>query len=56
MTESGKVYVCGEAESGKLGLGIDLRNQNAPKQMQLPEPAVHIACGGHHTVIYTGKN
>ncbi|XP_017877313.1 X-linked retinitis pigmentosa GTPase regulator [Ceratina calcarata] len=51
LTESGLVYVCGESESGKLGIDVNFSTQVAPKQMQLPSPAVHVACGGHHTVI-----
>ncbi|KYQ58611.1 X-linked retinitis pigmentosa GTPase regulator [Trachymyrmex zeteki] len=51
LTESGLVYVCGESESGKLGLNINFSTQIAPKQMQLPAPALHVACGGHHTII-----
>ncbi|KAK9306232.1 hypothetical protein QLX08_002971 [Tetragonisca angustula] len=51
LTESGLVYVCGESESGKLGIDVSFSTQVAPKQMQLPSPAVHVACGGHHTVI-----
>ncbi|KZC03772.1 X-linked retinitis pigmentosa GTPase regulator, partial [Dufourea novaeangliae] len=52
LTESGLVYVCGESESGKLGIDAKFSKQLAPKQMQLPVPAVHVACGGHHTVIF----
>ncbi|OAD61973.1 X-linked retinitis pigmentosa GTPase regulator, partial [Eufriesea mexicana] len=51
LTESGLVYVCGESESGKLGIDVSFSTQVAPKQMQLPSPAIHVACGGHHTVI-----
>ncbi|CAL7951444.1 unnamed protein product [Xylocopa violacea] len=51
LTESGLVFVCGEAESGKLGIDVNFSTQTAPKQMQLPCPAVDVACGGHHTVI-----
>ncbi|KAL6254772.1 hypothetical protein P5V15_003101 [Pogonomyrmex californicus] len=51
LTESGLVYVCGESESGKLGINVNFSTQVAPKQMQLPEPALHIACGGHHTLV-----
>ncbi|XP_076686712.1 uncharacterized protein LOC143378686 isoform X2 [Andrena cerasifolii] len=51
LTESGLVYVCGESESGKLGIDVNFSTQAAPKQMQLPSPAVHVACGGHHTII-----
>ncbi|XP_034190761.2 uncharacterized protein LOC117609034 [Osmia lignaria lignaria] len=51
LTESGSVYVCGESESGKLGINVNFSTQVTPKQMQLPSPAVHVACGGHHTVI-----
>ncbi|XP_011875400.1 PREDICTED: X-linked retinitis pigmentosa GTPase regulator isoform X2 [Vollenhovia emeryi] len=51
LTESGLVYVCGESESGKLGINVNFSTQVAPKQMQLPAPALHVACGGHHTLI-----
>ncbi|XP_043274624.1 X-linked retinitis pigmentosa GTPase regulator-like [Venturia canescens] len=51
LTESGNVYVCGEAESGKLGIALDFSTQVAPKQMQLPGPTAVVACGGHHTLI-----
>ncbi|XP_031837623.2 uncharacterized protein LOC116429160 isoform X1 [Nomia melanderi] len=51
LTESGLVYVCGESESGKLGVEAKFSTQIVPKQMQLPSPAVHVACGGHHTII-----
>ncbi|KAK0180100.1 hypothetical protein PV327_005776 [Microctonus hyperodae] len=51
LTESKNVYVCGEAESGKLGIALDFRTQVAPKQMPLPVSAAVIACGGHHTLI-----
>lgn len=52
--ENGLVYVCGESESGKLGIDINFSTQIVPKQMQLPNPVIHVACGGHHTVILTG--
>ncbi|XP_018046715.1 PREDICTED: X-linked retinitis pigmentosa GTPase regulator [Atta colombica] len=51
LTESGLIYICGESESGKLGLNINFSTQVAPKQVQLPAPALHVACGGHHTFI-----
>ncbi|XP_012057883.1 PREDICTED: X-linked retinitis pigmentosa GTPase regulator [Atta cephalotes] len=51
LTESGLIYICGKSESGKLGLNINFSTQVAPKQMQLPAPALHVACGGHHTFI-----
>ncbi|XP_018404894.1 PREDICTED: X-linked retinitis pigmentosa GTPase regulator [Cyphomyrmex costatus] len=51
LAESGLVYVCGESESGKLGININFSTQVAPKQMQLPTPALHVACGGHHTFV-----
>ncbi|XP_076277688.1 uncharacterized protein LOC143207795 [Lasioglossum baleicum] len=51
LTESGLVYVCGESESGKLGIDVKFSTQIVPKQMQLPSPAVHVTCGGHHTII-----
>ncbi|XP_029158683.1 X-linked retinitis pigmentosa GTPase regulator-like [Nylanderia fulva] len=51
LTESGLVYVCGESESGKLGIDVNFSTQVAPKQIQLPTPALHIACGGHHTLV-----
>ncbi|XP_020298444.1 X-linked retinitis pigmentosa GTPase regulator-like [Pseudomyrmex gracilis] len=51
LTESGLVYVCGESESGKLGIDVYFSTQVAPKQMQLPVPAIHVACGGHHTLV-----
>ncbi|XP_076163847.1 uncharacterized protein LOC143144872 isoform X2 [Ptiloglossa arizonensis] len=51
LTESGLVYVCGESESGKLGIDAKFSTQVAPKQMQLPSPAAYVACGGHHTII-----
>ncbi|XP_024884849.1 X-linked retinitis pigmentosa GTPase regulator [Temnothorax curvispinosus] len=51
LTESGLIYVCGESESGKLGININFSTQVAPKQMQLPATALHVACGGHHTLI-----
>lgn len=52
--ESGLVYVCGESESGKLGIDAKFSTQVAPKQMQLPSPAAYVACGGHHTIILAG--
>ncbi|XP_076643325.1 uncharacterized protein LOC143353702 [Halictus rubicundus] len=51
LTESGLVYVCGESENGKLGIDVKFSTQIVPKQMQLPSPAVHVTCGGHHTII-----
>ncbi|CAG5097085.1 Similar to RPGR: X-linked retinitis pigmentosa GTPase regulator (Canis lupus familiaris) [Cotesia congregata] len=51
LSESGVIYICGEAESGKLGISLDFRTQIAPKSMQLPVKAVSVACGGHHTLI-----
>ncbi|KAI4501595.1 hypothetical protein M0802_003472 [Mischocyttarus mexicanus] len=53
LTESGLVYVCGESESGKLGIDVNFSTQVAPKQMLLPTTAIHIACGGHHTLVLT---
>lgn len=52
--ENGLIYVCGESESGKLGIDINFSTQIMPKQMQLPSPVIYVACGGHHTVILTG--
>lgn len=53
LTESGHVYICGESESGKLGIDVKFSTQAAPKQIQLPKLATKIACGGHHTLILT---
>ncbi|XP_047360060.1 X-linked retinitis pigmentosa GTPase regulator isoform X1 [Vespa velutina] len=53
LTESGLIYICGESESGKLGIDVNFSTQVAPKQMLLPTTAIHIACGGHHTLILT---
>ncbi|XP_048510356.1 X-linked retinitis pigmentosa GTPase regulator-like [Athalia rosae] len=53
LTESGLIYVCGEAESGKLGIVVNFSTQAAPKQLQLPGPAAKIACGGHHSLVLT---
>ncbi|KAG7208478.1 hypothetical protein KM043_014704 [Ampulex compressa] len=53
LTENGLVYVCGESESGKLGIDVNFSTQVAPKQVQLPNPAVNVVCGGHHTLILT---
>ncbi|XP_053978763.1 X-linked retinitis pigmentosa GTPase regulator [Hylaeus volcanicus] len=55
LTESGLVYVCGESESGKLGIDAKFSTQVAPKQMQLPCPAAYVACGGHHTIVLAGN-
>ncbi|XP_044007230.1 X-linked retinitis pigmentosa GTPase regulator isoform X2 [Aphidius gifuensis] len=55
LTESGSVYVCGETESGKLGIPLDFMTQVAPKQMQLNVSVINVACGGHHTLIL-GEN
>ncbi|XP_032674765.1 X-linked retinitis pigmentosa GTPase regulator-like isoform X2 [Odontomachus brunneus] len=55
LTESGLVYVCGESESGKLGIDVNFSTQVAPKQMQLPAPALHVTCGGHHTLVLAGN-
>lgn len=52
--ESGLVYVCGESEGGKLGIDMNFSTQVTPKQMQLPVPAMHVTCGGHHTIILAG--
>lgn len=54
FSESGLVYVCGESESGKLGIDVNFSTQVAPKQMQLPTPAIHVTCGGHHTLVLAG--
>ena len=53
--ETGLVYVCGESESGKLGIDVKFSTQAAPKQIMLPKAATSIACGGHHTLVLTGK-
>ncbi|XP_046585927.1 X-linked retinitis pigmentosa GTPase regulator isoform X1 [Neodiprion lecontei] len=53
LTESGLIYVCGEAESGKLGIVVNFSTQAAPKQLQLPGPAAKIVCGGHHSLVLT---
>ncbi|XP_051165338.1 X-linked retinitis pigmentosa GTPase regulator-like [Leptopilina boulardi] len=53
LTESGLVYICGESESGKLGIDVKFSTQAAPKQIQLPKLVTKIACGGHHTLILT---
>ncbi|XP_008550734.2 X-linked retinitis pigmentosa GTPase regulator [Microplitis demolitor] len=55
LTKSGVIYICGEAESGKLGIALDFRTQIAPKQMQLPVSVISVACGGHHTLLL-GEN
>lgn len=55
IVECGNVYVCGEAESGKLGIALDFSTQAAPKQMQLPGPSAVVCCGGHHTLILGGN-
>jgi hypothetical protein len=47
--------VCGESESGKLGIDVSFSAQIAPRQMQLPATAVHVVCGGHHTLVLAGE-
>jgi len=56
FAEDGLVYICGESESGKLGIDVSFSAQVAPRQMQLPAPAVHVVCGGHHTLVLTGED
>ncbi|XP_015600373.1 X-linked retinitis pigmentosa GTPase regulator [Cephus cinctus] len=53
LTETGLLYVCGESESGKIGIVVNFSTQVAPKLLQLPMPIVDVACGGHHTLVLT---
>ena len=57
VTQDGKLYACGEATSGRLGLGISSGNVPIPKQITslsqyvIKKVAVH--SGGRHAMALT---
>ena len=57
VTQDGKLYACGEAASGRLGLGISSGNVPIPKQITflsqyvIKKVAVH--SGGRHAMALT---
>ena len=54
LSESGELYTFGESEGGKLGLGDDPDDTDAPQKVLLSEKVKSVACGGAHTVALTG--
>ena len=56
FTESGKLYTCGETDSGKLGQGDDPSNHQVAQVVHgIGGRVVTVACGGSHTVAVTGE-
>ncbi|XP_064637694.1 E3 ubiquitin-protein ligase HERC2-like isoform X2 [Lineus longissimus] len=57
VTQEGKVYACGEATNGRLGLGISTGNVSVPRQLTslsqyiIKKVAVH--SGGRHAMALT---
>ena len=49
IDRAGRLFAWGRGTWGRLGLGND-RNVTTPTQVPLPGRAVHVACGGNHTV------
>ncbi|CAH0769808.1 unnamed protein product [Bemisia tabaci] len=50
VTEEGKLFICGEGENGKLGLGDDIVNQVYPLLVDIDAFIIHVACGGSYTI------
>jgi X-linked retinitis pigmentosa GTPase regulator len=56
IAENGDLYTFGETEDGKLGLGHDPDEHTTPQKVHgILGKVVHVACGGKHTVVVTGK-
>ena len=62
LAENGELYTCGNADSGRLGLGISVLNamsfyQYLPRQVMGIPNIRDISCGYNHTVAldYTNK-
>ncbi|XP_054264750.1 X-linked retinitis pigmentosa GTPase regulator-like [Macrosteles quadrilineatus] len=50
LTEEGQVYVCGEGEGGKLGLGVT-ESVRVPTVVSLDAWPISITAGGNHTFV-----
>jgi hypothetical protein len=53
LTSFGKVYVCGAAYAGQLGLGIPLTDAPSPTLVSLPAFACDVGCGWECTIVVT---
>lgn len=53
--ETGSVFVFGETDSGKLGLGTEVKSCGSPQKLSLGGHQIQaVSCGGSHTVLLTG--
>ncbi|CAH1776574.1 unnamed protein product, partial [Owenia fusiformis] len=57
VTQDGKLYACGEATNGRLGLGISTGNISVPRQItslsQYVVKKVAVHSGGRHAMVLT---
>ncbi|XP_067001065.1 X-linked retinitis pigmentosa GTPase regulator isoform X2 [Anabrus simplex] len=53
VTVDGDLYVCGEGESGKLGLPNSVSNCTSPTRVITESPVISVSCGGNHTLAVT---
>ncbi|KAH9525595.1 hypothetical protein Btru_001785 [Bulinus truncatus] len=52
LTDDGKVFMWGNNEDGKLGLG-EVEIVEEPTQLPMDRPAICVACGYYHTAVVT---
>ena len=56
LLEDGKLYTCGEADGGKLGLPDQLDSCVRPRRVAaMKEKVCAVACGNSHTAVSTGN-
>eukprot|EP01084_Bolivina_argentea_P008931 16713_1 len=56
LSENGKVYSCGQSNTGVLGLGDNINKSNGIQLMNINKIIItHIACGSNHNLVITAQ-
>ena len=56
INNKGELYMCGEAEDGRLGIDTEEEYIYKPTKVKLQHPALKVSCGSNHTIVTTKKH